>query len=119
VASLPMTLGHIHAGTDAADGKIVVVGGVTNGFVNTSKIHVFDPTQNRWSVGGSLPAPRKSVNLMIDNGTLFIAGGGNNVATTSGYKMPWGDAARTTPGSYEPTDDRQLFSSRAIELVQI
>ncbi|MCS7032793.1 MAG: hypothetical protein NZ561_02230, partial [Phycisphaerae bacterium] len=88
-APLPMPLGHIHTGTLVEDGRIIIAGGVTNGFVNTDLIHSYDPATNVWSRVGTLPGPRKSINLMIHQGVLYFAGGGNNTALRSGFKTAW------------------------------
>lgn len=88
-ASLPLPLGHTHAGTIVQDGRIVMAGGVTSGYTTTNQILSYDPGSNVWTHVRTMPVFRKSVNLMIHAGQLYVVGGGNNTATREVYKTGW------------------------------
>lgn len=89
VASLPYALGHIGSGPIVHNGKIVLVGGITNVFTNTDAILTYDPAQNRWERAGTVFGDRKSVLAMVHDKEIYVVGGGNHTAVETGYKAPF------------------------------
>ena len=78
VASLPAGLGSIETSTIVVNGKVVVVGGNTNGgfggaYQNT--VQVYDPVANRWSVAVTLPEVNEGMSVAYVDGRLIVAGG--------------------------------------------
>ena len=78
VASLPVPNSSIETSTLVANGKIVVVGGQTNGgydgiYQNT--VLAYDPTTNRWSQVATLPEASQSASVAYVNGQLIVANG--------------------------------------------
>jgi len=95
IAPLPIPLGHIHTSTIIDSGNIVVAGGLTEGRQSVSAVYVFYPQDNAWVLRGELPSPRNSTNVMIADGTIYIAGGGPGVnPESSAIKQPWNPPPR-------------------------
>ena len=89
VASLPRPLGHVHAGAIVHDGRIILTGGVSSGYVTQTAILSYDPSSNTWNHVRDLPVPRKSANVMIHNRQIIVAGGGNVSANSTVYRATW------------------------------
>jgi hypothetical protein len=84
-ADLPSAAGHL--GIHVLDGKLIVVGGSTNGCGSgcaSDQVLSYDPASNSWSPLTALPAKRKTPVLGDIGGRLVVAGGGapNPVNTT-------------------------------------
>lgn len=92
VASLPRPLGHAHSGTIVHDGRIVVFGGTSTGAVNRSEILTYERSTDTWTQAGELPVARKSANAMIHDGRVYLAGGGDDEATTAVFAAAWAPA---------------------------
>ena len=78
VASLPVPLGSIETSTFAADGKIVVVGGGTNGGydgVYQNTVNAYDPATGLWTVAATLPEANEGMSAAYVNGQLIVAQG--------------------------------------------
>ena len=78
VASLPVPLGSIETSTTTADGKIIVVGGGTNGgydglYQNT--VLVYDPATNQWSTPVTLPEANEGMSVAYVGNELVVAQG--------------------------------------------
>ena len=78
VAALPVPMSSNETTTLVVNGKIVVVGGQTNGgydgiYLNT--IQAYDPTANAWSQPGTLPEANEGESVAYVNGTLIVADG--------------------------------------------
>ncbi|TDE86182.1 NPCBM/NEW2 domain-containing protein [Deinococcus sp. S9] len=83
-ADLPRPLGHTSASTVVWNGRIVVVGGVTQRSAEVANIVEYDPNTNAWTELTPLPAPRQSPVAGIINNRLVV---------TTGWQP---DSARTT-----------------------
>jgi N-acetylneuraminic acid mutarotase/regulation of enolase protein 1 (concanavalin A-like superfamily) len=78
VASLPMTWSSVHTTTMAVNGKIVILGGQTNGGydgIYLNNIEEYDPVANQWSAIGTLPEANEGESDAYINGELIVVGG--------------------------------------------
>ncbi len=62
----------------AWEGRIVVVGGLTEAGVASDRVDVYDPVTNRWEDGPALPLGLHHVGLAVLGGRLYLAGGYHN-----------------------------------------
>lgn len=75
----PMPLPLDHAGSAAYDGKIYVVGGFLKRKIPTDKLFIYDPRENEWQEGRSLPTEIGGAkNAEFINGILYVVGGLNS-----------------------------------------
>ena len=78
VAALPMPWASNETTTLVADGKIVVVGGQTNGGydgIYLADVEAYDPTTNAWSQVGTLPEANEGESAAYVSGRLIVADG--------------------------------------------
>jgi N-acetylneuraminic acid mutarotase/regulation of enolase protein 1 (concanavalin A-like superfamily) len=78
VASLPMTWSSVHTTTMAVNGKIVILGGQTNGGydgIYLNNIEEYDPVANQWAAVGTLPESNEGESDAYINGELIVVGG--------------------------------------------
>ena len=78
VASLPMPWSGIHGTTIVVNGKIVIVGGQTNGGydgIYLNNIEEYDPVTNLWQSVGTLPEANQGQAVAYINGTLIVSDG--------------------------------------------
>ena len=78
VASLPTPWGAIQRSTLVVGGKIVVLGGQSNGGYDgtyLSAIEEYDPAANAWSAVGSLPEPNEGQAVAWLNNELIVVDG--------------------------------------------
>ena len=75
IASLPVAVNH--AATDSYNGKIYVVGGYLDNRVPTNRLFIYDPSQNTWTEGASMPTTRADPTAKFINGILYAVGGAN------------------------------------------
>jgi len=66
-----------HTASVVYEGKIYVIGGFHENKVPTDKIFIYDPQQNEWQEGKSLPEPRGAMGVELVNGILYVIGGVN------------------------------------------
>ena len=77
VAPMPLPLDH--SASAVYDGKIYVVGGFLKRKIPTDKLFIYDPKQNEWQEGRSLPsAVGGAKNAEFINGILYVVGGLNS-----------------------------------------
>jgi len=72
---LPKPMSHFHPSTVAANGKIVIAGGVTNGRSPLADVWEFDPATHHWTTAPPLPAPRKAPVMVAMGGMLVVVAG--------------------------------------------
>ena len=78
VASLPFVWSSAHTTTMAVNGKIVIVGGQTNGGydgIYLNNIEEYDPAANQWTSVGTLPEANEGEAAAYINGELIVADG--------------------------------------------
>ncbi len=78
VASLPIAWGSLETSTQVIDGKIVVVGGQTNGGYDglyLNAVAAYDPTTNAWATVATLPEAVQSCSVAYVAGQLIVTGG--------------------------------------------
>jgi N-acetylneuraminic acid mutarotase len=78
VASLPIAWGGIHNTTLVVNGKIVIIGGQTNGGydgIYLNNIEEYDPVANSWAAMGTLPEANQGQSVAYINGVLIVADG--------------------------------------------
>jgi N-acetylneuraminic acid mutarotase len=72
-APVPTNLNHAAAST--YNGKIYVVGGYLNGKIPSDKLFIYDPSQNSWEEGKSMPIARAALAAQFIGGMLYAVGG--------------------------------------------
>ncbi len=75
VASLPIATGHIVASTFAYNGKIRVIGGVTQNSAEVDTVFEYNISTNIWTTLGPIPGKRQSPLADAINGVIYITGG--------------------------------------------
>jgi N-acetylneuraminic acid mutarotase len=78
VASLPFAWGGTHGTTLVVNGKIVIIGGQTNGGydgIYLNNIEEYDPVANSWAAVGTLPEANQGQSVAYINGELIVADG--------------------------------------------
>ena len=71
---LPQELHHTAAAS--YDGKIYVVGGfISREQIPSNQLFIYDPMNNQWTEGKSMPTQRGALNALFVNGTLYAIGG--------------------------------------------
>jgi N-acetylneuraminic acid mutarotase/regulation of enolase protein 1 (concanavalin A-like superfamily) len=78
VASLPMPWSSVHTTTMVVNGKIVILGGQTNGGydgIHLNNIEEYDPVANQWTAVGTLPEANEGESDAYINGELIVVGG--------------------------------------------
>src|SRR5215210_8063710 len=75
ISSLPVAVNH--AAADSYNGKIYVVGGYQDDRVPTNRLFIYDPSQNAWTEGASMPTTRAALVAKFINGILYAVGGAN------------------------------------------
>jgi len=69
-----------------ADGRVLVVGGTTNGTANTSECHIWDPTTNVWTAKAAHPeAKRYALAVLLANGNVLVTGGYTTTAVATAH----------------------------------
>ena len=103
----------IHRATLLPNGKVLVAGGLANGFRPLATAELYDPTSETWQATGSLVTARVShTSTLLPNGKVLIAAGfGSTGALASAelYDSASGCWAKT--GGFTVTND--LFSLSA------
>ena len=77
-APLPTPLSHTSASTLVWEGRIVVVGGVTQKSREVRTVYAYDPVENAWETWTPLPAPRQSPVAGFAKGNLVVTTGSAN-----------------------------------------
>jgi N-acetylneuraminic acid mutarotase len=85
VASLPLPISHVHNATFVSGGKVMTVGGTTQGGGAISDVLQYDPAGNSWKKIGDIPVALSAVTADLMSGFIIFTGGkseGEPVATT-------------------------------------
>jgi N-acetylneuraminic acid mutarotase len=80
----PLPQGRSAGGLVALDGRLYLVGGVTEGGL-AGDTQVYDPAADNWRAAPGLPTPREHLGAAASGGRLYVVGGrvggvGNNLA---------------------------------------
>ena len=86
-APLPTPLSHTSASTLVLEGRIVVVGGVTQKSKEVRTVYAYDPLLNTWETWTPLPASRQSPVAGFVGGNLIVTTGSAN--TTQPQSDTW------------------------------
>jgi N-acetylneuraminic acid mutarotase len=71
-----------HPAAASYDGKIYVVGGfISRELIPSNQLFIYDPMNNQWTKGKSMPTPRGALNALFVNGTLYAIGGRDGSGT--------------------------------------
>lgn len=89
VADLPRPTGHANASTLVHNGRILVVGGVTQGLTDLANIIEYDPKMDRWRELSPLPKPRSSSVAGIVNNKLIVTTGRYNRSDRKIHSETW------------------------------
>lgn len=75
--TLDETLPSVRAGAAAAslNGKIYIIGGVTNKSEILKRVDIFDPQTNSWSEAENLPSQRYGHSASVYNNKIYVVGG--------------------------------------------
>ena len=76
--------------SDVVNGKIYVIGGYNNGFLNT--VEEYDPAANTWSTKTAMPTAREGLTSSVVNGKIYAIGG-------------WNYNSKNMVQEYDPTTD--------------
>src|SRR5262249_31239127 len=66
--------------------RLFVLGGLSGFFIPESRVEVFDPTRNTWSVGPQLPAPRHHFAAARLGDELYVSGGTDVAGAHLGHR---------------------------------
>ena len=72
---LPVAQGHIVASTFVFNGKIRVIGGVTQNSLEQNTVFEFDPSTKTWATLAPIPGRRQSPLADVINGVIYVSGG--------------------------------------------
>ena len=78
VASLPIPTSHIHTSTFVRNGKIDIIGGLTNGTSyakGLANVTEYDPKSNKWVALPAIPDARKAPAAKLINNQIIVSGG--------------------------------------------
>ncbi|AFZ68100.1 Kelch repeat-containing protein [Deinococcus peraridilitoris] len=97
VAPMPRPLGHAGASTFVRDGRIIVVGGVTNdpqsirGGREVANVVMYRPDTNRWTELTPLPSPRQSPVADLVSGVMVATtgDGADKAPHDETWTRPW------------------------------
>jgi N-acetylneuraminic acid mutarotase len=78
VSPLPRPLGHVAASTLVRDGRIVVIGGVTQNRRKVANVLEYDPATDTWRELEPLPQPRQSPVAGVIAGEIIVTTGADN-----------------------------------------
>lgn len=67
------------AAARGSDGKIYVVGGMSDAGVALGTLEAFDPKTNTWQVLNSMPTPRHSLAVVAADGGIYAIGGSDGL----------------------------------------
>src|SRR5438067_9774283 len=87
LAPLPLPHGHIAASTLVMNGRIVTVGGATNGDASIADVFEYDPATNAWTALPPIPAGRRSPVAGVVGNQLVVTTG--DPGTISGTTNTW------------------------------
>jgi N-acetylneuraminic acid mutarotase len=106
---------HIGGSSGVIDGKFYVTGGGHPDGTFTSKLHVYDPTTNKWSIRAPMPTTRYGAAAAVLGGRLYIMGGqlrsGGDLATVEAYDPVTNRWSTKVP---MPTPRAQLAAARVV-----
>ncbi|NHC45881.1 Kelch repeat-containing protein [Motilibacter aurantiacus] len=85
------------ASAQVVEGKVYVVGGMSEDGASTGAVEVYDPASRTWSVAPSLPTARDNPGTAVLGGALYVFGGRTRLA--SGATSV---ATHTTVEAYDP-----------------
>jgi hypothetical protein len=100
----PLAQGRSAGGLVALDGRLYLVGGVTEGGL-AADTQVYDPAADRWTPAPGLPTPREHLGAAASAGKVYVVGGrvggvGNNLAAAEAFDP---DSGRWTSVAELPT----------------
>jgi N-acetylneuraminic acid mutarotase len=115
----PMPTPEAGAAAASINGKLYVVGGITQAVTNNPRnavLQVYDPATNAWATKASMPTARAGAEAVAINGQLYVVGGTTD-NTSSGYTgtLEVYDPATDTWSSKAPMPTpRQVFAATAV-----
>src|SRR5829696_6780997 len=94
----PLPQGRSAGGLVALDGRLYLVGGVTQGGL-AADTQVYDPAADRWSPAPGLPTPREHLGAAAAGGRVYVVGGrtggiGSNLTAAEAFDPASGRWAR-------------------------
>ncbi len=90
VASMPEGRSHISSSTLVVDGRIIVIGGATNGFDSLASVIDYDPATDKWGKLSSLPTPLATTVAGYFNDEFVVATGSQfDLVATADVFIGW------------------------------
>jgi N-acetylneuraminic acid mutarotase len=80
----PVPQGRLGAGVAAVNGKIYVIGGISEGYHNTNQ--EYDPATNSWTSKKSMPTARSGFGIAVYQNKIYVMGGGPGADWTVGFE---------------------------------
>ena len=115
----PMPTPEAGAAAASINGKLYVIGGITQAVTNNPRnavLQVYDPATNTWATKASMPTARAGAEAVAINGQLYVVGGTTD-NTSSGYTGTFEvyDPATDTWSTKGPMPTpRQVFAAGAV-----
>ena len=104
-----------HTGTLLASGKVLVVGGATQGYTPLNTSEEYDPSANVWTAAGNMSSPRAGhTTTRLSNGKLLTAGGAASIFTITGGCEIYDPAARSWSATGSLVKARALHSANLL-----
>lgn len=107
----PLPIGMNHVGVTSYNGKIYAVGGThENGYSN--KLFIYDPIEDKWREGKSMPGARTALTVNFIQGKLYAVGGVDEVHNVVNTNLMYDPGSDTwTERAPMPTARHHLTSS--------
>jgi N-acetylneuraminic acid mutarotase len=97
---------YFHTAVRLDDGRVLVAGGMDDGYRGPEHSEVWDPTTDRWSQSGRLNNPRSGhAMVVLPGGGAAVVGGvnGSTIETWDPASSSWTNAAQLTVERVRPT----------------
>jgi hypothetical protein len=70
---------------EASPRRVYVIGGATEGYAVLGDVQIYDPQNDKWTLGTSMPSVRHSLQLAVVNDKIYALGGDPYMAPGAAY----------------------------------